>query len=287
MLLLVGWAFSLTVIYALLYTRRMPTVLIRGWFAATVIFNMVLMSWLLTLIADSLRHIGVSRKYTQLLCTVACRFTFGQVLFWNPQVRLHINESKARWAAIPPGAIVAINHVSFWDVIEYVGASPLTHVYNCRTLMKSSLRKIPLFGSIFDRIGHFPVYFRSDAEGNFSVDKEKQELVMRDVYQHLRDGGRLSFFPEGAVNKNPAVLAPFRHGSFNVILDLNTPLYFMVTRGHETVWPSALAVGGFPADVSIVIEPFAVLPDDTPVTLSTRLRETMQARLDELRAKVA
>src|SRR5437870_3404128 len=64
--------------------------------------------------------------------------------------------------------------------------------------------------------GHFTVYFKSEAKaGDFSVDKDAQEKVTQAIDEHVKEGGGLSFFPEGQINRiDSKVLQPFRRGAF-------------------------------------------------------------------------
>jgi hypothetical protein len=49
--------------------------------------------------------------------------------------------------------------------------------------------------------GHFPVHFKRDALGSFTLDKEKRALVAPRVEAHLAAGKVLAVFPEGQMNR--------------------------------------------------------------------------------------
>lgn len=279
-------AAPIAAIWFAMKARVVPKKLCIAWFAAVLIVN-VLLTGLLTLLCDKLRVLGVPRRVTQVLCTYACSFTFGCVLFFNPQIKISIDESRVKWAQIPVRSAMALNHVSFLDAFLFVGSAPLAYIYNCRTMMKDSLRKIPIFGGVFDRVGHFPVYFKSDEDGNFSLDKERQAPVMERVNKHLEENGRIALFPEGAVNKKPKEgLQMFRLGSFNIVLEKKLPLFYMCMVGNYDTWPHNAAVGGAPADIEVFINKFEIdYAKDDAKSVAERLQKVMQADIDRLEAK--
>ena len=217
-------------VYLALAKRLAPVPFMRAWFAVVLLTN-ILITGACTWALDQLRHFGVPRKITQMLCCYFCHFTFRCVLFWNPQSPVVVSEYNQKWSDLKGPCAVMLNHTSFYDAFTYVGMSPMKSLWNCKTLMKDSLRRIPVFGPVFDRLGHFPVYFKSDAEGNFTLDKERQQPVTDEMNRHLRDGGRLAMFPEGAVNKDPRSLQPFRYGIFQTCIDHKLPIYYCLLVG--------------------------------------------------------
>ena len=266
--------------------RILPKKVMRGWFILVLICNVLVMASV-SFVFDKLRLLGAPYWFTKILNTYVCRATFGSVVVMNPHIRIHMDdESWATWCEVPRRSCLVLNHTSFWDAFLFVGVSPWQYIWNAKTLMKDSLKKLPVFGSIFDRVGHFPVYFKSDADGNFSVDKERQAPVSEAVNQHLKDGGRICLFPEGAVNKNPRKLLPFRRGTFGTIMEHKLPVYYFVTAGNEDTWPYSAAVGGLPADIVISVKKFTIdFEKDDAVQVATRLEAAMQAEVDVNYAK--
>ncbi|EPY30475.1 acyltransferase, copy 2 [Angomonas deanei] len=181
------------------------------------------------------------------------------------------------------GNAYALNHTSFWDVFMLIQIMPLSYLLETRTLMKASLRDIPIFGGCFDRVGHFPVFFKSDEDGNFQVDKERQAAVQVHVNQHIENGGNLAIFPEGAVNKNTAVLKPFRFGTFATIFEHKMPLYYVVSVGNEKTWPPQCVSGGFPADIRVRC---GVYPIDFATQDSKQVASEMQAFMQKVHAEM-
>jgi 1-acyl-sn-glycerol-3-phosphate acyltransferase len=269
--------------------RVLPVPVMRAWFALIIVCNILAMASL-TLLIDLTRVAGLaSRDTTQYWCCVVCRVTFNLIIVLNPHIAVELDDkSRKLWAGIPRGCAVAINHTSFWDAFLFVGTAPYAYICYTRTLMKSTLRAIPIFGGVFDRVGHFPVYFKSDEDGNFGLDKERQEPVMKRVQAFIDKGGNIALFPEGAVNREPATLKMFRRGSFAIILENKLPLYFVVSCGNEVTWPSWAPFGGYPADIQLSVSKFDIdFAKDDAASVAERLQKAMQAEVDRLRAVAA
>ena len=282
MLLLVLTAVAFAAIYVGLWQRLLPLKVMRGWFALVLIVNLMLTGFF-TFLADSLKYVGASRKTTQMLSTYVCVVTFRSIVYLNPQIQIYIDESAQKWADIPGPSAIVLNHCSFWDAFLFVGTAPVNYIWNCKTLMKSSLRKIPIFGGVFDRVGHFPVYFKSGADGDFSVDKDRQVEVGERVSAHLQDGGRIAIFPEGAVNKTPHVLQTFRFGTFATIFQHRLPTYYFTVVGNNVTWPGNEALGGYPATIFVKVNKFDIDFDKDEVkAVAAKLQETMQKQLDDM-----
>jgi 1-acyl-sn-glycerol-3-phosphate acyltransferase len=262
--------------------RVLPTKVMRIWFGLVLMVNVLAMACF-SFVFDKLRILGVPRKVTKIINTYVCRVTFGAVVVFNPHIRIYIDdESWKVWTSVPERSCMVLNHTSFWDAFLFVGISPWRYIYNAKTLMKDNLRKLPVFGAIFDRVGHFPVYFKSDEDGNFSVDKLRQEPVQRAVQEHIDDGGRICLFPEGAVNKQPRQLLSFRRGTFGLVLDNKMPLYYLIAAGNDVSWPSGAQIGGLPSDIVVSVHKFDVDYENQDATaVATTLQVAMQKALDE------
>jgi 1-acyl-sn-glycerol-3-phosphate acyltransferase len=285
-----GWCITLlwlsvavtAVMYVLLYFRVVPVSVMRVWFGIVMMCNVLAMA-AVSFVIDSLRKVGVPYKQTKILNTFVCRITFGLIVRLNPHIRVHIDaKSWQTWCEVPKRSCVVLNHTSFWDAFLFVGISPWSYIYNAKTLMKDSLKRLPVFGAIFDRVGHFPVYFKSDEEGNFSVDKDRQAPVLQAVQQHLEDGGRICLFPEGAVNKNPRQLLSFRRGTFTTVMDNKLPVYYVITAGNEATWPASASIGGLPTDIVVSVGKFDVdYATQDAGAVATALQLKMQEALDK------
>ncbi|KAG5486637.1 hypothetical protein CUR178_08004 [Leishmania enriettii] len=279
--------------YMLLRQRLLPKWIVRQWFLLSAT-ALIIPSSVLVYLFDTLRYLGVPRSWVQRIGVFVLSCAFKAVWWVNPQIRMHVrfdaNEDgkPACWDDIPRTNIAfTLNHTSFWDPFELIGITPMSHLMQMRTLMKSSLRKIPIFGGIFDRVGHFPVYFTSDEDGNFHVDKERQAVVSQHVNAHLRGGGSLVFFPEGTVNKTPGTLQPFRFGTFTTIMEHRLPVYYMVAVGGEKTWAPQMPYGGLPADVHIRIGAYPIDFDKmSGKSVAVGLQQRMQQVRDEIASEV-
>ncbi|KAG5487538.1 hypothetical protein LSCM1_07495 [Leishmania martiniquensis] len=277
----------------LLAQRLVPVTLMRAWFLLVNVLAILPVA-ALTKVVVQLGRVGVPTYYVQRLCIMPLVLSFRIVWWLNPQVCVHVcfdrdEAGKQRsWKDIRPhhGAYVG-NHTSFWDVYAFIGLTPLRHLLHIRTLMKASLRRIPIFGGVFNRVGHFPVYFTSDADSNFQVDKEKQAVMQKRVNAHLTSGGSLAVFPEGAINRNPRKLQAFRFGTFATIMEHRMETYYMVHEGGGKTWPWWTAIGGMPADLHIRVGHFLIDYDhEDSKAVAARMQQHMQKVYDEILAEV-
>jgi 1-acyl-sn-glycerol-3-phosphate acyltransferase len=134
------------------------------------------------------------------LCAHECLFSFArhccpQDLPWD-LMRRDIKEHGK-------GVFVMMNHVSFLDAMVFSAYCPTDIIIHTRTLMKAGLFKLPIFGVIAKRCGHFPVFFSGTKLGDFSTNKDRMNQVMEGVNKHVLAGGSLALFPEGQIGKNP------------------------------------------------------------------------------------
>lgn len=284
------WISSIAVAYGAAYLAlkagKVPPAVARVWSVAHLAGLLIFMN-VASFFLHNLRLLGVKPEKTKDLCTYLCSLVFWLVCATSPHIQIEEVGSTMKWSDIPERSMMCINHCSFFDPFLFVGEAPVGYIYNCKTLMKDSLRKIPIMGPIFDRVGHFPVYFRSDKENDFGVDKEKQEAVMAGVNAHLASGGRLALYPEGVVNVNPQILKSFRVGSFNLIVQHKLPLYYMITIGNNDTWPAGAAVGGLPAKIRYSVHQYPVdySKEVDAKALCEGLQKAMQQKVDEAFAK--
>lgn len=282
--MIIGAVAFLLCMWAALRMRILPVVVMRGWFGLTICIFLVLAN-IGTFFIDALRHAGVARETTGNWCMMFCHVMFYQVFFLNPHIQIRIDESKMQWANVPDHTVMAMNHVSFIDPFFFAAYSPMHYARNCRALVKASLSKVPIFGPLPERIGHFPVHFKTENIDEFSVHKDLQAQTMGGAHEHAKRGGRIAMFPEGGVNRQPKTLLTFRHGIFKLLMEHKMPLYYMVATGFEKVWPPGVALGGFPADVDIIIGAFPInFEKEEAVGVSERLRAKMQDVLDRMYA---
>jgi len=165
---------------------------------------------------------------------------------------------------------ILMNHTSFGDVMMSLAHVPWPVLWHIRTYMAGFVLKMPILSTFAYWGGHFPVYFLSDSDGVFKVDREKMEATEKLVDDHLNDEGAMAFFPEGQVNKNPQKILPLRRGGMKRALKFNARLVLYIFNGIPTVWPGRSKVGGMPGNVNYTVE--YVAPDGACAFVN-RLRE--------------
>jgi hypothetical protein len=86
-------------------------------------------------------------------------------------------------------AFLMMNHCSFLDALLFSSICPFAHIGSTKTFMKASLYKMPIFGYLAKQCGHFPVYFKTEEFGNFSLDKDRMGPVMEKATSLINNGG--------------------------------------------------------------------------------------------------
>jgi 1-acyl-sn-glycerol-3-phosphate acyltransferase len=171
---------------------------------------------------------------------------------WKPLIAdLSANEAAVKAGGKRRPIYILSNHCSFLDAMLLVVHFPSTVLWRTRVFFSSHVMKAPFFGTIVRSQGHFPVWFKSDANGKFSVDKDKMAKVEEEVLAHGRGGGVLSLFPEGNINRtgDTSVLQTFRHGTFKRALEEDAVIWFFVMHGNENAWPASKGFALEPARI--------------------------------------
>ncbi|KPA80631.1 putative mitochondrial acyltransferase [Leptomonas pyrrhocoris] len=272
----------------LMRLRVLPVIVMRAWYTLHLVLC-VIMSWFagtVLMFAEKKLHL-LSKSTSQSLERCVCAATFGSWLRYNsPHIHVRWMPGSLPWSSITKQHDLCLCHTSFFDTMLYLWYVPYSYIYRAKTFAKASLRKLPLFGTVMVGCGHFPVYFNSEEANAFSVDKAKQAAVAAEVEEWLGEGGSLSFFPEGALNRTPEVLKDFRLGSFNSIMSHKLPVYYCVTYGNHEVWNASLqGIPGYPADVYVYMGKYEYDPaKEDAVSLATGLRQEMQKHLNDMLA---
>jgi 1-acyl-sn-glycerol-3-phosphate acyltransferase len=169
------------------------------------------------------------------------------------------------------GAVLAANHMSFWDFFAAGRGPYLTWRRPVRILAKDSLFEVPVFGQIMRRAGHIPVRRGSGRRAlSSAIDAlRRDELVL--------------VLPEQTIS--PAFeLLPFRPGAARMAAAAGVPLIPVASWGthrfhavgHRPRWswrlPVAVRYG----------EPLHPGPDDDPAEVTAELRRRVQALLTEV-----
>lgn len=298
------------------------------FFFGLALFLAMFIDFLLMLLLSGIYQLGIVSNRTKeglaLLCTkgtwttavVLCPWinTYGPNATTPGAWDQFIQEMDEQDAAVAAGKatrqpiFILLNHVSFLDTIMTVVLLPPRVIWRLRVYMASYLFGLPLFSTICKVIGHFPVYFLKNEDGKFSLDQEKMKPVEERVTEHLKLGGILTVFPEGAMNKgNVDVLQTFRFGTFKRALLEDARVWMMVSVNHEKVWPIAAPIAGYPATIAcglykysnggsqaklkelkaqgVSVSPETQSSEDF-VILAEHSRATMQAHYNNLKAFV-
>lgn len=253
--------------------------------------NCMLTTWFLCKLIHTLPFLG-SLKTRQGYCVQLCNqtFYFLMVVPCRPWIHLHgfdeftstlsAPDVRARTAA----PFVLANHNSKLDSLLITALFPGFLAFKMRSLTKLALFSEPLFGGICTSVGHFPVFFKGSASGDFSVDKDAQKKVADDMDEFLGNGGGLLLFPEGQLNKTPRTLQSFRHGAFAMPMAQKRPIWAVLNVGCETSWPYTAALGGQPAD--IYVSAIKITDDasqfEDKVQLAQHAYKLMQEEIDKM-----
>lgn len=264
----------------------------RAWFMTTFIGS-VATAGLLCRLTHLLAFLSPKRR--QQISAQIAGLAFRMIFTLNPQISIeHATDDEPAWDELfssgTQAPIVLINHTSPLDSIFYSACMPTAYIKHVKTLAKSSLFKIPGFGTILHACGHFPVFFAKEtATNNFSVDKQAQEKVAKDIETHLLEGGGLSMFPEGQLNPSDCKkLQTFRRGALQLAREKNLAVWGFLHTGIDTIWPVKDKFGGNPGRIRFKLFkldiPSSVHSTDDLNTFVTHVENMMQLELNLMHA---
>jgi 1-acyl-sn-glycerol-3-phosphate acyltransferase len=163
----------------------------------------------------------------------------------------------------PEGAmIVAPNHVSYLDPIWV--SIPFERPLRYMTWDK--MTGLPLLGSLMRAYGAFPVNIES-ASGD--------RAALRQSLKHLRAGGGLMIFPEGARTRDGKLMA-FKPGVIRLALDTGVPIVpVTIIGGYKTYSPHHIVPRPYKVKV-IYHEPIKLCPPPDDAQLKDYLREEVE-----------
>eukprot|EP01062_Namystynia_karyoxenos_P033704 TRINITY_DN2476_c0_g1_i1.p1 TRINITY_DN2476_c0_g1~~TRINITY_DN2476_c0_g1_i1.p1 ORF type:complete len:336 (+),score=96.39 TRINITY_DN2476_c0_g1_i1:79-1086(+) len=262
----------------------------RLWFSLCTV---AALTW--SLCVARIAALVLPRALRERVCCIAVHFALRLALLLNPQIRLR---GSPQWGRLPARAMLLMPHTSWLDTVLFSALLPGRLIQRARGLFKSKLLELPVGGTVFRLCGHFPVYYKRDDDGAWAVDQEKQKPVTEAVDGFLSGSrepaaGYLGYYPEGALNKNPGVLQPFRYGAFEWALRHQLPVWAFVMVGCEESWPTAGGAGaaGSPADIDVALVELVGDPQQLPeeqrskAALAELCRERMQCAIDEILEK--
>ncbi|MEX0694551.1 MAG: lysophospholipid acyltransferase family protein, partial [Rhodospirillales bacterium] len=150
-----------------------------NWFRS-LIFNVVIFSWIVILIAFSWMLIPFPRMVMQRMFRA-----WGKAALWLMRVSAGVDARFVGLEKIPPGPVlVASKHQSIWDTfIMYVLLDDPQYI------LKQELMRIPFWGWSARKSGHIP------------IDREAGAKALRDMVDacidRLSRGRQVIIFPQG------------------------------------------------------------------------------------------
>lgn len=127
---------------------------------------------------------------------------------------------------LDPGSsyVMMVNHSSLLDIWIIYDVLPR----QIRWVMKSELRKIPVFGYACGKMGHIYV-----ERGNTS----SARASMKEAARKVAEGASVVFFPEGTRSDGMNLL-PFKKGGFRLAIEAGVPIAPVVIKGTADLMPS-------------------------------------------------
>lgn len=168
------------------------------------------------------------------------------------------------------GAVLAVNHTSFWDFFT-VGRGPyLGWGRPVRILAKESLFRTPVFGWLMRKAEHIPVHRGAGTN------------ALRSAVKALQAGELVLVLPEQTISPSFELL-PFKTGAARMAAEAGVPLVPAVswgshrfhTTGRRPRWSWRL-----PVTIAYGL-PLHPTPDDDPFEVTEELRRRVRALLDE------
>jgi 1-acyl-sn-glycerol-3-phosphate acyltransferase len=164
--------------------------------------------------------------------------------------------------------IVMSNHQSLFDVWALIGKIPL----QIRWIVKSEIRKIPIFGYTLERMGHVYVDRKNRTAAYISLEAASK---------NIKKGTSVIIFPEGTRSKDGHLLK-FRMGGIIMALKSGVPILPVTVNGSRFVLPKntlALMPGKIEVVVGDVIDP-SIYDENHKNELMEKIRSAIHENLD-------
>ena len=164
--------------------------------------------------------------------------------------------------------IVMSNHQSLFDVWALIGKIPL----QVRWIVKSEIRKIPIFGYTLERMGHIYVNRKNRTEAYISLETASKKI---------KKGTSVIIFPEGT-RSNDGHLLKFRMGGIIMALKSGVPILPVTVNGSRFVLPKntlALMPGKIEVVVGDVIDS-SIYDENNKYELMEKIRSAIHENLD-------
>ena len=168
------------------------------------------------------------------------------------------------------GAVLAINHVSYFDFI-FSGKSAEPIGRYVRFMAKDVTFRHKVSGPLMRGMKHIP------------VDREAGAGAYAAAVSALKNGELVGVFPEGTTSRSYTLKA-FKSGAARMAAEAGVPLIPVITWGGQRIYTKGhkpdFRTRGRAISVTVG-EPIAVPPDADVVEVTERLRQVMAGLLDE------
>lgn len=164
--------------------------------------------------------------------------------------------------------IVMSNHQSLIDVWALFGKIPLQF----RWIVKSEIRKVPIFGYTLERAGHIYIDRKN---------RESASISLETASRKINKGTSVIIFPEGTRSEDGHLLR-FRMGGAIIALKSGVPILPVTINGSRFVLPkNTLAVmpGKIEIVVGDVIDPSGY-DENNQDELMEKIKEAIEKNLD-------
>ena len=169
--------------------------------------------------------------------------------------------------------IITCNHNSFMDVPVTTPFIPGAN----KTIAKSEMTKIPVFGLIYKR-------------GSVLVDrndKNSRKESFKKMKNVLALGMHMCIYPEGTRNKTGEPLKEFHDGAFKLAIDTNTDILPAILFGTRRILPPGKTFYFWPGQMEIhFLNPISIAPGESYENLKGRVFNIMYKYIaDKAQAK--
>ena len=216
----------------------------------TTLLPVALIMWIIGLIAEP--------KRTKIFRIISKRWM--QVFFLFTGCALKV-KGKSNFKE-GKNYIVTCNHNSLMDVPVTTPFIPGAN----KTIAKSEMAKIPLFGLIYKR-------------GSVLVDR-KDKNSRRDSFKKMMDvlsqGMHMCIYPEGTRNKTALPLKEFHDGAFRLAVETGTPIMPAILFNTKRVLPPGKSFYFLPSKMEMhFLPPIEIEPEQNFESLKEKVHQLM------------
>ncbi len=164
--------------------------------------------------------------------------------------------------------VIMSNHQSLFDIWALIGRLPL----QLRWIIRSGIKKTPVFGYALERMGH--IYIDRGS-------RENTAQGLRKAVQKAKEGTSVVIFPEGTRSRNGR-LQRFHRGGAVIALGSGAPILPITVNGSRFVLPKgtlALMPGRIQVVVGDPIDPGSFREDQKDMLMAA-VREVIEENLD-------